>query len=292
MLNRAQAIRANERGRELAARGEVDRAAESYRRAMAIDPHWSVPHYNLGLLQKYAGDWSSSLASNQRAVELNSSDEGAWWNLAIAATALGDWAEARRAWRACGIEVPAGSGPIDCPSGTTPIRLHPHGSAEVVWARRLDPARAKLESIPFPDSGFRWGDVVLNDGAPNGYRMLGDREVPVFDCLCLLEASRFSTYVAEVDISGEEPDGDALTGLAAERGMAAEDWSRNVRLLCKACSEGRPHAAHDQDLPRTDGLHRVGVAALRRSDADALLSAWLDGVPSARLRSLDLGLGG
>jgi hypothetical protein len=52
---------------------------------------------------------------------------GEAWNLGIAATALGDWATARRAWTAFGVTLPAGPAdqPIDGDFGITPIRLNP-----------------------------------------------------------------------------------------------------------------------------------------------------------------------
>jgi hypothetical protein len=108
------------------------------------------------------------------------------------------WEQARAAWRGFGIEVPDGDGPINLPCGYCPIRLNPDGQGEVVWAHRLDPARASLTSIPFPESGYRWGDVVLNDGAPVGYRQVEGREVPVFNAIQLLQRSPFATHVARV----------------------------------------------------------------------------------------------
>jgi len=36
---------------------------------------------------------------------------GAWWNMGIAATALGRWRDARHAWQQCGVADPGGSDP-------------------------------------------------------------------------------------------------------------------------------------------------------------------------------------
>ncbi len=139
------------RGIALEERGESARAEENYRRAIRWDRRWSVPWYNLGLLYKGQGNWPESLRHNRRAVELDSSDEAAWWNLGIAATALGEWREARAAWRACGIEIPEGDGPPDLDFGLVPIRLDPAGCGEVVWCRRIDPARAVIRNVPLPE---------------------------------------------------------------------------------------------------------------------------------------------
>ena len=100
----------NSHGNELKDRGLLAEAEAAYRGAIAADPTWSVPHYNLGLLFKYSGRWHESLGENLVAVELDAGDEAAWWNLGIAATALSDWAIARRAWKACGIPIPGAEG--------------------------------------------------------------------------------------------------------------------------------------------------------------------------------------
>ena len=82
--------------------------------------------------------------------------------------------------------------------GPVPIRLAERGGGEVVWSKRIDPARAVLANVPLPTSGHRCGDVVLHDGAANGYRLLRGKEVPVFDALACLQPSIFSTFIAEV----------------------------------------------------------------------------------------------
>jgi hypothetical protein len=186
------------------------------------------------------------------------------------------------------VNVPDGDGPLDYPCGRTPIRLDPKGDAEVVWSQRLDPARAALENVPLPGSGFCWRDIVLNDGAPNGYRMLGEREVPVFDCLQLLSPSPYSTFIAMVE-GGEQAE-DALAELAAQRGVGAEDWSSSIEWLCKACSEGRPHGRHDHALPRKPGPRRVALAAPHIEDAERLLAEWRSESASIRVISLELAL--
>jgi tetratricopeptide (TPR) repeat protein len=282
---RERAEARNERGRQLDRKGRTREAIREYELAREADPDWSVPHYNLGLIYKYAGDWRRSLECNQRAAALDPADQAGWWNLGIAATALGEWREARRGWRGCGIDVPEGDDPLDFPCGRTPVRLRPREDAEVVWSQRLDPARASILNIPFPESGFRWKDVVLNDGAPNGYRMLEDQEVPVFDCLALLERSAFSTFVAEVEMASAG-DADQLAELAASCGLAAEDWSTSVEVLCKACSEGRPHARHDHAAPDVKGPHRIAIAARCMEDVRKLVDDWRAQARSVRILSI------
>ena len=96
----------NERGRAISDSGDIVRARRFYRYSTKMDTRWSVPWYNLGLLEKYAKNWEKSRDCNQRAAALDPEDEAAWWNLGIAATALHEWKEARRAWSSFGIDLP------------------------------------------------------------------------------------------------------------------------------------------------------------------------------------------
>src|SRR5579863_739535 len=261
----------NALGGELSEKGWYVEAEKAYRDAGAIAPTWSVPWYNLGLMQKYRGEWAASMECNLRATELAPSDEAAWWNLGIAATALGHWDQARLAWTKCGISVPEGDGPIEMHLGSVPIRLSGRADGEVVWATRIDPARAVLLNVPLPDSGHRWRDLVLHDGAANGHRMLRGREVPVFDSLQRLAASQYRTYVVDVDAGPEAME--MLSTVADELGGAAEDWSTNTRNLCRECSEGTPGHLHDVD--HSSPAHQsAGVAARDRHHLDEILATW------------------
>ena len=83
--------------------------------------------------------------------------------------------------------------------------------------------RAGGESVPLSDSGFRWGDIILNDGAPAGYRKLGEIEVAVFNCLALLQSSLYSTYIAMVDgaaVDLTRVEFDLIAALASRPGAA------------------------------------------------------------------------
>lgn len=289
MAKKDEAVEYNERGNACREAGNWQAAIELYEQAAALAPTWSSPAYNLGLVYKYQNRWKESLKYNQRAVKLNPKDEAAWWNLGIAATALGDWTTARAAWKGFGIDVPAGRGPLDFPCGIGPIRLNPDGPhAEVVWAERLCPARARVLSIPLAESGHRWKDVVLNDGAPVGHRMYRGQEVPVFNELDRLEESVFGTYLAEVALPNEAANVERLMELSVEQdGIGVEDWTTSIHLLCKACSEGRPHDGHDHNLAPPEGVRRIAFAATSVKDVRRLLKAWQAETKLVELRSLE-----
>lgn len=266
------AIQANEEGNQLLDQGDYLKAEQKFRKAIKQAPDWSVPWFNLGLVYKQVKNWQKSLECNERATQLNSKDEGAWWNMGIAATALGKWTIARKAWTAYGVKLSPGHGPIEMNLGLTPIRLNGYGTTEVVWCDRIDPARALIRNIPFPACGHRYGDLVLHDGQPNGYRQYQGREVPVFDELALLEASPFATYEVVVE-ANNLADRAALEHMAEARHVHIEDWSQ-VRMLCYLCSTGRPHEHHQPQTAVDGPLIRYGLAAVEKAEISALLETW------------------
>jgi hypothetical protein len=253
---------ATDRAFSLIGSGRYEDAGALLTRAADLEPWLSESWFNLALLHKFRHDWEQARAAGLRAVALLDRDAGApdWWNVGIAATALQDWPLARRAWQAYGLRMPAATatrGGEECarlPLGSAAVRLSPEGEAEVVWGRRLDPARVEVLSIPLPSSGRRWGEVVLHDGVPHGERDTAGaaREgagavYPVFDEIELWAPSPVPTWLVLLEADAPA-DRDALERLAAEAGYAAEDWSSSVRLLCRTCSESR--------MPTDDGTAR------------------------------------
>ncbi|MFB4196428.1 hypothetical protein [Streptomyces carpaticus] len=257
--------------------GRYEDAGALLTRAADLEPWLSESWFNLALLHKFRHDWEQARSAGLRAVALLERDTGApdWWNVGIAATALQDWPLARRAWQAYGLTVP-GAGtvadePLGMDLGGAAVRLSPEGEAEVVWGRRLDPARIEIQNIPLPSSGRRWGEVVLHDGVPHGERATGSAVFPVFDEIELWAPSAIPTWVVLIEAATPR-DRDALERLAADAGYAAEDWSSSVRLLCRSCSESRMpteegdggavrHDPHDHSEPGSPGpLGHVAAA--------------------------------
>ncbi|MEW5854712.1 MAG: tetratricopeptide repeat protein [Myxococcota bacterium] len=257
---------------DLSGDGRDDDALRLYEQVLSLDPTRSTTLYNMGLVHKYRRNWESSLFYNMKAHELAPGDEAARWNLAIAATALHRWDLARATWRKCGIQLDGGDGPIEMNLGMTPVRLNPDDKGEVVWATRIDPVRARIANIPFPESGFRAHDVVLHDGAPVGTRNRDGREYPVFNVLELFARSRLSTYVATVHAASVTRIEEA-TRIAALRDILIEDWTGSVRIICRACSEGTPHEDHrpDQTSDWTTE-RRVGISASSQTQVEELLA--------------------
>lgn len=283
--------------------GDADRASELAAELLTIAPDTFVVWFEAGLLSKALGDWPEAVRRNERALSLFTSADAdgfdgvnpAAWNLGIAATAVGDWPTARRAWQAYGITgIDPGSDPIDVDFGMAPIRLNPDrpslthqrpldlGATEVVWCWRRSPAHAVVASVPLPESGHRFRDVVLHDGEPKGSRRLGDREASVFDELALLASSEIPTWQAQ--ITGASPDDlNALGDLMGARGLGVDEWS-GIRVMCSECSHGSPDTAHAHE-PAAPDATRVGLAG-QEDDLIECLELWRAERP--RVEVLDL----
>jgi hypothetical protein len=120
---------------------------------------------------------------------------------------------------------------------------------------------------------------VLNDGAPNGYRVLNGKEVPVFDVLARLETSCYRTFV--VQLGTADPSAiEALEQTAASLGGAAENWGTSTSILCRECSLGVPHA-HPESDPGEPANPHCGIAARDPEHLQAILERWMAGTPAA-----------
>lgn len=254
--------------------GESELALKKYFETLELDFSRPNTHYNIGLIYKYRSQWPESFRYNKRASELDPTDEAANWNLAIAATALRDWETARGVWNRLGMPIDDGSDPIEADFGITPVRLNPDENGEVVWGRRIDPVRVRILSIPLPDSGFHHGDIVLHDGAPVGYRNYEDREYAVFNVLELFEPSAYKTFEAELQTAQSE-DIQTLQKICDEHAIACEDWTTSIKIICRQCSEGRPHEHHDHEKDEScKDRHLVGLAAKDEKTVREVLNQW------------------
>jgi hypothetical protein len=154
----------------------------------------------------------------------------------------------------------------------------------VVWCWRRSPAHAVVASVPLPESGHRFRDVLLHDGEPKGTRLLDGREVSVFDELARLEDSGTPTWQAET-LGATNDDIEALTDLVGPPGLGMDDWS-GIRVMCAECSLGSPDANHSHEAVRSDTL-RMGLAG-SEEELRSCLDEWLDARPHVVLADLEL----
>lgn len=272
-MNHSEADKLLEKAGQLSDEGKKEEAIAAYLEVIAIAPDRSVPYYNLGLLYKYQCDWEKSFQYNQKATELSQEDEAAWWNLGIAATALKKWRIARAAWNFFELNYDLNDNEPTESIGRSPVRLDPDGEAEVVWCKRIDPARAIIENIPLATSGHRFGDIVLNDGAPVGHRVSDGKEYPVFNELQLLQPSGRHTWAVQLK-KCKQKHVDKLLKLCEDARIEAEDWS-TLKWLCRQCSEGIVHEYHDEDLKHEDnGERRIGFASETKKPIEQILLKW------------------
>ena len=287
---------------------ELDRLAAEL---LPRDPSDSALWYDRSMYAKWRAEWPASVEFNEKALELlpaaGLQGEPAAWNLGIAATALGDWARARRAWSAFGIPLPVADSvdaPIDADFGPAPVRLNAEPrfvgqhlplldgrtwASEVVWGLRICPARIRIVSVPSPDSGHRHGDVVLHDGDTLGSRRLGEDDLGVFNEIDLWQRSPTPTLTVTIEAPGPQTV-EELSDLFETAGGEAEDWTANLQVLCKACSEGTPRAHHDHDagsswVPR----RQVGLSA-DLEVAQVLLERWAAAGAGRSFAELDVAL--
>ncbi|WP_440222930.1 tetratricopeptide repeat protein [Dokdonella sp. MW10] len=267
--------------------GRLAEASRDFDALLKLVPENTSYHYMRGLVHKYMLDWPVSLQHNLQAIDLaDEEDEATHWNAAIAATALGDWSTARRLWETCGIAIPEGKGPIDGNYGVAVVRLHPWSAGETVFMRRIDPVRARLLNVPLPESGHRYGDIVLHDGAPTGYRLDGSgREVPVFNELERLVPSDFETFVVFIHCATPEDLPFLLEATAPGLG-GVEDWTETVQYYCLRCSYGTPHSHNEAPNPTWQPDRNLGIAAQSRHTVDKLLETWARGSEGRHIDSV------
>jgi hypothetical protein len=264
-------------------------AIKIYHQILAEAPTDDEAHFNLGLIYKRQQNWEKSFLHNQKAAIFDPSHDGSWWNLGMAATMLKEWRVARQAWNHFGLKYEDSDDEITGQIGITPVRTNPQGEhSEVIWCKRIDPARTMIENVPTLASNRHFGDILLNDGAPNGFRKVNGQEYAVFDEVVVIQKSEYLTY--EILIEGSNAaEIKAFERICEGYGVECEDWTANIRLLCKQCSEGRPHKEHDRKLAQPDGVFRLGLAAKNRAQIDQIFESWTMKTLNKQIEILNFG---
>jgi hypothetical protein len=221
---RTRALRAYIRAQRHESRGADVLACSLYTEAALRDPEWAEPMVAAALNLRDRGQYAAMLTACEAALVREPKHGFALWNLGLAATATGNWRRARQAWRRYGLEVAESDAPIHGFFGIAALRLHGPGEHhEDVWVRRICPVRAVIENVPYPESGYRYGDIVLLDGVPDGEVMREHHSVPVFNVLATLAPAAHGTFECAVDLLDPEAWSD-LKDLAESRALAVETW--------------------------------------------------------------------
>lgn len=261
LILRANALR-------LAGHSHDAEARQAFEEALRHQPDSAGWHYDLGLLHKHRGRWREALAANVRARELGGDTKPVLWNLAIAATALGEGETAAECWRSLGIDARVNDAGMPVVAGLDPVQVrvpsrgtgHRDASAvpdqaatfELLWAAPLSPVHGVVQSPAFREAPVDWGDVVLWDGAPVGVTEIEGTPVPRFILLEILRRGeeRRLRFVGLQQGPGEVerlqaslPDG-SLVFVQAER----------VEHVCPRCASGDVLVKHEHAPPEE---HRI-----------------------------------
>jgi tetratricopeptide (TPR) repeat protein len=263
-------------------------AIKIYKQVIAEAPSNDEAHYNLGLIYKRQHDWENCFHHNQLSALLDPNFPPAWWNMGVAATVLKKWRAARKAWGHFGLKYPDSDEEITGQIGITPIRTNPKGQAEVLWCKRIDPVRARIENVPTIGSGRHYDDILLNDGQPNGSRIVEGRKFDVLDEILVLQKSDYLTF--EITMEGSNPaEMKEFKRICEGYAVECENWTANTRILCKQCSEGTPHTHHDHKLKPEDGVFHFGLAGKNRPQIEQVLESWMMKTLNKEIKIVNVG---
>lgn len=237
-------------------------------RALTLDPERGEWHYDLALVHKHARDFARCLEASQKARALLGDRRPVLWNLAIAATALGQGAVAAEAWQALGIDAHADAGELPFVAGLDPVEVRlptvgaghaiaplvPDEAAgfEVVWAQPLSPCHGVIRSPTFREAIADFGDVVLWDGAPVHIAQRDGAPVPRFPLLGVLKAGderRFRFIAMQ-----QKAEDIATLARALPEEVVLYRHGERVESVCPRCAAGETMRKHEH-LPAEE--HRI-----------------------------------
>lgn len=241
-------------------------AIKLYKLAARKDRQWAPPVARLGRLYKERQEWKPALHYNKRTVALTPDDQQAWWNLGIAATALGKWRLAKNTWGKFGLD-PWKPAPV-C------IRLAMGDRFEIIWGKQIDPARALIQNIPSPEMDRRYHDLIMLDREIVGYNVVQKRRIPIFSELGLYKRSVYRTYSCWLD-TADPSEIAVLENLCNTAHLGFEVWSRAVQLKTFQPQDQKPEY-YDPGFfasPEREGVV-VAIAAKQDRQVIQVLESW------------------
>jgi len=233
--------------------------------AIELDPKEGSLWFRLGLLHKWRGQWNEGVAANQRAIDLGHDHQGVRWNLMICAMGAGDYDRALTINKEMGMKIERGvDGMPDGRFGPVQVRVSSLGEGidpkahvvgtdpdfENLWIDRRSLCHGIVVNATVHDLPVDYGDVVLFDGAPVGYRVDGDERIPRFPLLQILREGAYHRFW----FIAQQPRGGQVQALSDEKNA----WTfyvhdEQVRMLCHACArnekEGHNHERDEKTEP-------------------------------------------
>ncbi|MFZ4425887.1 MAG: tetratricopeptide repeat protein [Saprospiraceae bacterium] len=246
--------------------GDVYNAVKLYKRVICLAPDTIVPYEQLVSVYKARCEWKSVLHYAKKAVSLDAGLQQVWWDMGIAASALGKGRISRAVWQKFGAKVRPGK--------LLALQLCQNGAFEVVWAQALDPTKAILCSIPNPVSGLRYHDLLLFDREIVGYCMQGRRKMPVFPVLWRVKQSFFHTFCCLLHNSGDASLS-IFKRLCDDAEIGWEVWSDATLASSAVPASGKPEYFGKEIFKTTTGdTVCVALAAKGQEAALELLRNW------------------
>ncbi len=234
-------------------------AASAFERALELAPDEPWRLFDFALFHKLRGRFAEALELFHRVDAQTDEDDAATLNnLAVCATAAGDFESAVDAWQRLGFEPKRGDDDLPAASiGDVKVRLstggigaqHP-GSGPVqfehVWVRTLSPCHGVVLNPPMYPVHVSLGDVVLFDRAPVGFAEQDGHQVPRLPYLMTLRdgGTRSFPFRAQQSRAGAVADaGDKLPGEAS-----LYVFDESIQHVCERCIRGENHdmkASHE-----------------------------------------------
>lgn len=248
------------------AEDDVYHAVKLLKLCIRLEPDWLPPFMLLAAVYKRRREWKQVLYYCKKAVALHALDKDRWWDLGIAAAALSKDRLAKSVWQKFTPPAP--------PGALISLRLEHSGLFELTWAKTLDPVRARLFSIPHPDSDLQYQDIVLFDREQVGINISGKRKVPVFPVLGRIKRSFFQTYTCVLHQTTAHSI-QMLEALCADAGIGFEIWTDASWAKTVSVAGKIPEYFGKQVFSSpADAAVWVALASKTESDILQVLSNW------------------
>lgn len=255
--------------------GDAYNAVKLYKKLVKLAPDWSLPYHFLSIFYRERNEWKPSYHYSRKATENNPEDKTAWHILATAATALRRWQTARQAWNKLGFDFRKTDKALNLDLGLIPVCINPKIKPEIVWARQIDPARARIESIPQPASGRRYREEILIDNHSVAYRYVRGKRVPVYEELEKIHYSPYATYAVILE-TGDTRAADILDKLCADAEVGFDNWSNAVRQFAVRNRDLLPEFYGGEIFANRTAKHYqlVALSAKSYTEVKEVLHAW------------------
>ncbi|MEM8523439.1 MAG: hypothetical protein AAGG68_02290 [Bacteroidota bacterium] len=248
--------------------GDVYHATKLYRAAIKIAPEHCFPYQQLSKIYRQRREWKPTLYYSQQAIERKTKEQIVWNNLATAATALEKWKLARTALEKVAAPIPAHS------SQPIPIRIHTRTKrSEIVWALPQQQLCAKIISIPSPESGRHYGEIVLYDCNSREKQIVGDRPYRVFPEIERFKKSFYRTFSVLIH-TDHITSIQKLAELCYDQQLGFENWS-NLQHQLVTQTENRSAEYYENAAQSSElGYQLIAIAALEKYQVKEVLRIW------------------